>query len=82
MGLKLKCRNIHYNSLFLASSHNFISLNFCAKYLKIPTMIAVRINQTQEDNSNPTMSLPLLDTYLVPQQIPEKMSKKTLEFGK
>jgi hypothetical protein len=29
------------------------------------------------------MALPLLDTYLVPQQIPEKkISKKTLVFGK
>ena len=47
-------------------------------------MIPVQITQTQEENDNPTMALPFLETFLVPQQIPEKkVIKKTLMgFGK
>jgi hypothetical protein len=56
----------HYNSLFLAFSHNFISPHFCIKYLKMPTMISVQITQTQEDNDNPTMAHPVLESYLDP----------------
>jgi hypothetical protein len=67
----------HYNSLFLASSHNFISPHLCIKYLEIPTMIAVI---TQEENANPTMALPFLDTFLVP-QIPEKKMTQRTMFG-
>jgi hypothetical protein len=53
----------HYNSLFLASSHNSIFPHFCIKFLKMPTMIAVI---AQVENANPTMALPFLDTILVP----------------
>ena len=41
-------------------------------------MIPVQITQTQEENDNPTMAFPFLDTFLVP-QIPErKLLQKTL----
>jgi hypothetical protein len=43
----------------------------------MPTMIAVI---TQDEDANPTMGLPFLDTFLVP-QIPErKMTQQTLVF--
>ncbi len=80
---KLACCINYYNSLFLASSHNFISPHFCIKYLKMPTMIPVQVTQTQEENDNPTMALPFLDTFLVPHIPEKKMTQKTLlEFGK
>jgi hypothetical protein len=72
----------HYNSLFLAISHNFKSPHFCIKYLKMPTMIPVQITQTQEEIDNPTMAQPVLETYLVPPQIPKKFLQKTLGFKK
>ena len=72
-----ECIN-HYNSLFLGSSHNFISHHICIKYLKMPPMIPVQITQTQEENDNPTMALPFLENFLVPQQIPEQ--RVTHEF--
>ena len=44
----------------------------------MPTMIPVQITQTQEENDNPTMALPFLETFLDP-QIPErKLLQKTL----
>ena len=74
----MKCSKNHYNSLFVASSHNFISPNFCVKYLKMPTMIPVQITQTQEENDNPTMAIPFLNPFLVA-QIPErKLIQKTM----
>jgi hypothetical protein len=71
-----------YNSLFLAFSHNFISPHFCIKYLKMPTMISVQITQTQEENDNPTMAHPVLETYLDPPQIPKQFLQRTLVFEK
>jgi len=81
---KLSCCINHYNSLFLASSHNLINPDFCIKYLKMPTMIPVQITQTQEENGNPTMAFPHWDDFLDPQlpeipEIPEKkFTQKTL----
>ncbi len=49
---KLACCINHYNSLFLAFSHNFISPHFCIKYLKMPTMIAVMHYSGRECQSN------------------------------
>jgi hypothetical protein len=48
----------------------------------MPTMIPVQITQTQEENNNPTMALPVWDTFLVPQIPDKKMTQKTLAFGK
>ena len=45
-------------------------------------MIPVQITQTQEEKDNPTMALPFLDTFLVPQIPQKKMTQKTLAFGK
>ncbi len=54
----------------------------------MPTMIPVQITQTQEENDNPTMALPVWGNLFVPEipEIPEKkLTKKTLncfEFKK
>jgi hypothetical protein len=78
---KLACCINHYNSLFLAFSHNFISPHFCIKYLKMPTMIPVQVTQTQEENDNPTIALPVWDTFLDP-QIPKKLLQSKLAWEK
>jgi hypothetical protein len=65
----------HYNSLFLTSSHNFISPHFSIEYLKMPTNIAVITQEESEPkhlpNANPTMALPFLDPLFVP-KFPKK----------
>ena len=45
-------------------------------------MVSVQITQTQEEIDNPTMAQPVLETYLVPPQIPKKFLQKTLGFKK
>ena len=47
----------------------------------MPTMISVQITQTQEENDNPTMAHPVLETYLDP-QIPKKFLQRKLTFEK
>ena len=46
-------------------------------------MIPVQVTQTQQENDNPTMAHPVLDTDLVTQIREKKITQKTLlEFGK
>ena len=47
----------------------------------MPTMISVQVTQTQEENDNPTMAHPVLETYLDP-QIPKKFLQRKLTFEK
>jgi hypothetical protein len=76
----------HSNSLFLASSHNFISSHFCIKYLKIPTYIEMITQEKFEHkllpNANLTMALPFLAPLLVPQFPEKKITQRTLLSGR
>ena len=45
-------------------------------------MIPVQVTQTQEENDNPTMAHPVLETYLDPPQIPKQFLQRTLVFKK
>ena len=47
----------------------------------MPTMIPVYVTQTQEDNDNPTMALPVWETFLDP-QIPKKFLQSKFSFTK
>ncbi len=47
----------------------------------MPTMLPVLVTQTQEENDNPTMALPVWESILVP-QIPKKFIQSKFSFTK
>ena len=47
----------------------------------MPTMLPVLVTQTQEENDNPTMALPVWESILVP-QIPKKFIRSKFSFTK
>ena len=48
----------------------------------MPTMISMQITQTQEENNNPTMANPVVDTFLDTHQIPKQFLQRKLTFEK
>jgi hypothetical protein len=47
----------------------------------MPTMISIQVTQTQEENDNPTMAHPVLETFLAP-QIPKKFLQSKFSWAK
>ena len=47
----------------------------------MPTMLPVLVTQTQDENENPTMALPVWETILAP-QIPKKFIQSKFSFAK
>ena len=45
-------------------------------------MISLQITQTQEENNNPTMANPVVDTFLDTHQIPKQFLQRKLTFEK